>query len=306
MIASYYGYYIEDTNGERYLLDIVPLIETFINNATREQKRFFTLGDEHQYLFRENDRFYMYVLTRSKELIKAIDENTIQHIDLYQRLQNNEEVGFASYIYFDTQNFFSYFSSFLAPRVRLFTIFLNDLIINGTNSTDYHLGIEPFLTQATREEALNMEFIGKTTIEIPHESSVGRHLKNFFLGDDNITDLSSFRIEIKPKRGGNIKEGLGAILSAVPEESAKKFILKTKEDLADKAMDIYLCGQNIVRDTIDKGSSQTMYDNVINNIRRNSTLEEKVSEFTSREDFSDDSLEHIGELFNRTYPCQRD
>ena len=151
MKISYYGYSIERHQDQRhYLMDLGSFLNQFCAFDNPEFKSTFTHGGEHVYLIRQLDKLFLFLMTRNNEVIKKINARDLSVTEIYSLLNQQESLGFVSYLSFDCY-FFGYASTVLAPRVQVFENFVNK-VFDSLGIHEYRFVIHPFLTESTRTE----------------------------------------------------------------------------------------------------------------------------------------------------------
>lgn len=293
----YYGYYIDDFNRqERHLMDIEPLIRHFVENASLPVRKSFIYNDENLFLFHEYNNIYLLVLTKNHEVIKMIDENRLSCSDIYNQLQANQGIGFASYIYISPHNYLGYINTLLAPRITAFTYMINRILEIALHHQNYKFGVTPLLQRISRDELRNMEFIGTSHIEVTRDSSFGGELRSLFFGQDNVEYLDSFKVTIKAKKGQNLRDVYGHLLDNLPEEGLEKFNVRAKREIGDLLTEYCVTGSKNVYDNIDKVSGETLYNEIRSRIERNGELNEKIRELQRDGDYEKTPIESVNNI----------
>lgn len=200
MKLSYYGYYINEVKGgKKYLIDMGAFFKAFCQFENPAYKNRFVHNGENVFLLHASGNLYLFLQTRSKELIKKINSTDITIADIQGALKQGEVLGFASFVYIKGSHL-GFASTVMAPRVAAFSAFVNDVM--GSVSLDkYQFVLAPLLHQATRAEAISMPFLGKATIQINKENSFWDDIRNSVKGEvSEFSDVDSFEIVIKPKQ----------------------------------------------------------------------------------------------------------
>ncbi|WP_211299192.1 hypothetical protein, partial [Methylovulum psychrotolerans] len=102
MRVNYYGYYIKNKEtGEGSIFNIKNMMRAFCDIDSPSYKNNFFHIDENLYLFKRSNDVFLFVMTRSNEVIKRINRKEIGVEEIYKILQIDESLGFASYIFID-------------------------------------------------------------------------------------------------------------------------------------------------------------------------------------------------------------
>jgi len=280
MRQNYFGYYIEDErNGLKYYYDAREFIKAFCLRSPVNFRKTFIFDDENVYMFHVVGDMYLFVTTRSNEIIKKINSDNLDINEIYTALSDNENLGFASYLYFGN-NFVGFSSTMLSPRVSLLISFFNELF-SKISLEHYKLKINALLYQSTREEIMRMPFVGRTVIEINKDNSFTKEILATLGCDDKeeSAEFESFEIIIKPQKRKNVEQIVKKFLAKLPDSGMQKFIAKAKEEISDSLTDLYIVGQGAISDDISGKDDFTIYEKIKAKILDNRLLEEKVQEF---------------------------
>lgn len=282
MKLNYFGYCLknEDTM-QKMPIDLLLLLKNYCNLDDVFLKNQFLHQDEHLYLMYENNDVFLFLITRSGELIRTINTNNLSIAEVNNLLQNDQTLGFASYILIK-ENCFGFASTLMAPKANIFIKYVNDLLIHF-GVVDWSFSAEAILHQATRADALVMPFIGKATISVEKHNTIAQD----FMGQLGVTqeeaiDIEGFEITIKPKAKRNIKEAVTKLLNATPDDGVVRMTIKAKEEIDSLISDFYLVGKGHISDSVDK-SDETRLTGLLNDkYVNNRHLNEKLAEYVNR------------------------
>ena len=293
MRLNYFGYYLENSStNRRHLFDLRTFVRTFSNLESVGFKNSFSYNGEHIYLFPAAPNIYLFVMTRSNEIIKRINTNDLNVNEIYELLAQGEQLGFASYVYFQP-NFLGFASTFLAPKITALVHFIDE-IFSKIGLDNYKFVVEALLHQASIQEALNLPFIGKTIIEVDKENTFAEDIRNFVGANaEDVGEIESFELIIKPKRRKNIEPLVKKFIQNIPEEGLGKLIIKAKDDLQDHLTDLYLVGKGAISDAINTKNEDAIYQHIVNKTENNMFLEQKIEEFANDDRFTAAELENI-------------
>lgn len=285
MKLSYFGYSVTKySNGERYLFDIRPFLNAFCGFENVAFKSQFTRSDEQVFLLKESVNLYLFLMTRQNEVIKKIKSSDLSVSEIYELLQQDEKLGFASYVYVKP-SYLGFASTVMAPKYKAFSDFMGELFC-AAGLTDYQFVLYPMLKQATKADALKMEFMGRASIQVNKENSLFDDLRDSFGGTvEDFIDVDSFEIIIKPRPKKDISPAMRKVLNNVPTTGLDSFIMKAKEAADDQMMELYLAGKGQVSDTLNKNAEQAIDAQIDEKLARNEILMEKVNEHEANDEF---------------------
>lgn len=286
MKISYYGYSIErQSDKERFLFDIRPFVGAFVALDDVKFKNRFSHAGENVYLLRIHNGLYLYLMTRSKEVIRKIRSTDHSVSEITDMLTKDEHLGFASYVYFE-RRFIGFASTIMAPKAMSFSHFVNS-VIEAVGISDCRFVLHPLMEETSFSDALAMPFIGRSAVQVSKESGFFEDLRNLFQGTaEDFEDVDSFEIVIKPRRRKNIEAAVKRIIKTIPQDGIDRFVFRAKEDLGDQLMDFYLAGQGILSDLVEKGNDFEIYKAIEAKVKANTLLAKKVLEHEEDEAFT--------------------
>lgn len=278
MKLSYFGYSIEDIKtAQQYCFDIRPFISAY-NKTKTVFKSGFTHRGDHIFLLPFMGDVYQFIITREDEIIKKIKYSDLSVSKISDMLNDGDKIGFTSYVYFG-DFFIGFASTIKAPKSKIFSNFMSDLF-SKAGMEHYSFLLHPFMKCAIKEEVMHMPFIGTSKILITKYNNVFQDLKKMFkLSDDDIVDVNSFEIIIRPKPRKNIESSMKKIIEHTCEDGMEKFILKAKEDLDDNLNDFYLVGQGQISNLLKSNTEEEIVDQIHNAAQNNMLLKKIVEEF---------------------------
>lgn len=285
MIISYFGYgfrKIGSTSHKNHIGMLKKFLDAYINYNNPAFKNKFHISGENQYLFKESEDLFVFVQTRSEDLIKKIDSSDISIDDIRSTLESTENIGFASYIYIK-DSYIAYGSTYLAPKVNIFSNFVN-LLMNELGIKNYEFSLALFEKSSTREKILNAPFIGKSTFQVLPEHSFfklfTKNIKETITAKVNdFEDLECIEITIRPKKRKDVKEIAQTLLENIPDDKLLKAVFRAREDINSNLLDLHLIQNSKVTDTIDLKSKKTVTEQIKEKIENNKSLLEKVEDY---------------------------
>ena len=250
MKLNYFHYHLEPHSNPdtKLTFDLRPVIKAFSASKDKLLRSSFRYRDgEHVFLFWVGTDTYLFILTKSKEIIKAVSDGGISHDDVYSRLGKNEQLGFASYVYLGKRHF-GIARTLHGPQHRIFQWFVDELLARG-GFHGHSFIVFPFETSATRAEVMGMEFVGKSVIEIEPGHGFWEPFKKF-VGLGNTTRIRSLKLIVTPERGSNLKEESTKLAAAFDDPGLAKYMVVAKENLADAISEYYITGAGKLSDMI--------------------------------------------------------
>lgn len=286
MRLAYYGYgfkHIQSSANHAVGLD--QFLSAFCAYQNIEFKNSFSAGADKQFLLRHGPGLYLFLQTRDDELIKKIETESLTVHEVVDDLGQTEHLGFASYVYV-TGNMLAYASTAMAPKVKAFGDFINRIIL-ALGVSDHVFVLWPFLKQITQQEALECNFIGRTSFEVSKDSTLVSAFAEFFGASvEDFDDVGSIVVTIKPQGRRDISIPVKQVIRQVPQTGLQKFTIRAKDDLHGALVDHYLTGKGAVYDEIDIRKENMLVERIADKIEANRDLREALREYEHSENYS--------------------
>jgi len=292
MKLNYFGYSVEnETNHKKHLMDIRPFLNAFCSYSNMGYKNTFSHKGEQVFLLKSSKNLYLFLITRNNDIIKSINSTDHSISEIYDKLNSNEMLGFASYIYVEA-SFFGYASTQMSPKNKAFVFFINNIF--KSLQLHYSFVAHPLLQQSSRQEVMSMPFVGRSVIQVSKENSFFDDIKNAMKGtSEEFSDVDSFEIILKPRPRKNIEAAVKKMISAVPDQGLDKMVVRAKEEVHDGLVDLYLAGQGIVSDNISTKNELELTTEITQKVTSNELLESKVKEHEGDGAISKDKLDAL-------------
>jgi hypothetical protein len=280
---SYFGYCLEHIpTGQKYRIDLRPLVEKFVKSAAQQFKASVTYHGERLYLLPFGKYTYLFVQTKTNEIVKAIEGKTLSVEDIRKRLIGNEAIGFASYIYMD-QAFVGLASRVYSPRITAFSELMNK-VVSGYGGKDYAF-IPTILAETLPASAIKkLDHVGAVTVEMSLANSYAQDIVKTLTNKagHNFTDIASVEVVIRPLRKGrrSLKSDLESIAKSVPSKGLLSLEARGREALGGQITDLYIVGEGGIRDFIDFDREGDLATLIPQHVASNFTLHKKVKEYT--------------------------
>lgn len=284
MRLSYYGYcLLHVPTGKKYLVDLRPIAKKFVNSNNQIFKASITYHSERLYLLPFGTSTYLFVQTKTNEIIKAIERKTLNVQDIRNKLLRDESVGFASYVYMD-ESYLGIASRVLSPRITAFCELMTKVVI-GYGGTDY-VFVPTVLAETLPVSAIKtLEHVGSVTVEMNVANTVGQDLLKQLTNrtSENLVDIASIEITIKPVRKGkkSLRADLSQLAKNIPSKGLVSLEARAKATAADHMTDIFIVGEGGIRDFIDFKKESDLQNLIPNRAINNSSLQLKVREYKS-------------------------
>ena len=293
MKVNYFGYYLNNSDdNKKVLCDLRAFLKAFCSYENTEFKNNFSYHNERLYLLRQSGDVFLFLVTRSKELIQKIDTKTFSVDEIKDLLADDERLGFASYILLK-EHMFGIGCTHLSPRVGLFVNYINELFV-GLGHQKWQMIPHAILSQTTKAEALKLAHVGRTTMEVSRENAFFEDICGSLGAETkDMEDLESIEIIMKPKPRKNIKPLVSKAMSHLPDEGVEKLLLKAKDEAASQMQELYIAGKGAVYDMVDKSRGGKIPELLESKVAKNEVLKRRLGEFAANEDYEKEIPEFI-------------
>lgn len=300
MRLGYYGYYLT-LGAQQYQYNILPILRNFANLRPCTFSRIEIEDLEEEVFIRDLGlNIFMLILTKNKEIIKAINSETGDTADIYDKIERNNKLGFASYIKFHNSAFgYAICSTTGGPKNNIFIDTVNMILAK------IHTGANPILfhsvaitESSTTEEVRQLPFVGSMIVEATSGSSLGQLLRQSLGLADN-TNIDSFEVRIKPKRRESLNlQAFQTILDKITLDGLRKYIIKGKRELEGLLSEFYLVMEGCISDDIKKTNEVSILQEINRKFsRRDNQFTSLLNILWERHFFSTNNNE-LGELVN--------
>ncbi|WP_369473238.1 hypothetical protein, partial [Vibrio jasicida] len=156
---TYYSYCLK-RNDNLYRSSILELLRAYVAHAPATMKRSFrSRSGETIFLLPSNSaHLFTLITTKNNELIKIINSDDFTYEDIREDLEDHEKVGFASYVYIETDHY-AIASTSQGPKNSSFVYFVEQLL--STLSLAYNFIASPFPVQVSASDVMTMNSVGR-------------------------------------------------------------------------------------------------------------------------------------------------
>ncbi len=288
MKITYYKYHFLHKK-KRIQYDIRPFLKAFTKiKSVKFKNSFSATGGDNLFLFNISDKIYLFVIIKDNEIVKAINSNKLSHKDIHDKLEEDERLGFASYIYV-SKRYYGIASTFFGPKNTYWTDFINNLLqrldING-----YLFESTPFPTKASRNEVMDLSFKGATFIQINKQNVIWKKMSQLLCLADDVNTIS---IQFKPEPRKEMPVSSDGIAKNLKDDGLIKYIVKGKESLQDSITDFYIVGSGHISDTILATGEEDICRKIREKIKRNYNLKKAVAEYKNDDAYTKRNIQVI-------------
>lgn len=257
MRVSFWAYYAQDNKTKtKRKIDLSSILD---GEIIKKSNHSLQCGDYYIYMHTIDTKTILFTKTNDSDLINKINKTNNSIRDIRDSLADDELLGFPSFLFIN-DGIIGFASSFLGPKIRELPDFIKG---KKLLSESEDLIIEPLMRGVTKADALNMSFIGRTTLRIESGKSLTKTILRS-VGVASVSDelLDGIEIILKPKRAKDIKGMTKEIISSSYGE-VDGISIKAKETAADLLTEYYLDGKGHVGCNLPKKASNAEIANEI-------------------------------------------
>lgn len=269
MKVTYYKYWIEH-KADRYLCDILPFLSAFCKVDNPKFKESFQDGEDHLFLYQMRQSVFMFIITKDKELIKTISAESSKPEDIAAKLEQGEHIGFASYIYFDSQYYFGIVNTIHGPKAKRFVEFMNKLL-HAVSLSSCRFDCSPFADQADAQSAMKFGFKSGIRMSLKPTHPLFSALLSWAGSSD---DVDSMVVEFRPRPRVEMRSTFDNVLKKVSDPGLASLVVRAKAELEDHLSDFYIVGTGHVSGPISGKNDQEICASILGNVSKNGVLRE--------------------------------
>jgi len=292
MKLSYHKYFIQRRKN-RFQHNLFLFLKRFTEVDAKNFKYSFSSHGDRLFLFHLTHRMFLFIVTKDKEIIKTINSEDYSHQDIQDRLDSNENIGFASYVYFG-KHFYGIASTFYGPKNLIFNSFIND-IFNKLDLDNYRFESMPFPIEANRKSVKKLEFKSAVRFDINSANPLYDEIMEFF-GSPQDTDKIS--IQFKPVPRGQMEDTFDKIMDSLDDEGLNNFIAKGKESLQDSLVDFYITGTGHIADSITAKGELEICSSIKDKISKNTLLLKGIGEYEKDDNYIKKNIKALANFNN--------
>lgn len=250
MKVNFYAIYAEDVQNKKK--HPVDLLDLFQKKIIEKKSHAQIIDDYYVFAHHIHGECFLITKTNDSQLVQRINKKTLSIDEIKNVLDNDESLCYPSFLLI-RDNVIGFANTLYGPRIKDLTTYIacKQQLPHG-----HKLFIEPLMRDVSKNEALDMEFIGRTTLRIETGSSMLSPVLRS-LGVETIDEelLSGIEITIKPKRMRNIREMSKEVIRNA-EGNHSDIHIKGREMAADILTDFYLSEKGHLSANLYKSSSE--------------------------------------------------
>lgn len=302
----HYCYHIQDTNTQDiYPFDLKPFLKAFTNWDTSMQiaSSVIMTGDKIFLVPVDGiENFYLFVSAKTNDAVQKIKRtaHNIHASNILKELEDDTNIGFASYIFFDpTRNIFSFASRLGAPTAAGFKNFIHK-VFSRLNIGGLEFAIEPIQECLDKSEASNLPVIGRTSITVNKDNELFTLIADYLIGNSSDRDLiEGIQITLKPQLKQNIRDSARNAINKLKMDGLEGIRMQAKRIAEDeKKMKEYRVIEegNITHEV--KSFDTAIIHQEMDSAMKSSTVAKKYAEYDEDTEFCDEELKTLTHFYD--------
>lgn len=288
MKITYYRYWIEH-KLDRHRQSMCGLIDSFAKVRSRKFRESFVDGSDNLFLYPIREHLYLFVITKDRELIKAISENTMAHEDIYRKLSAGERIGFGSYVYLGP-DFFGIASTIHGPKAKRLGGFFTQ-ILRAAGIDNCAFCCAPFELQTSPKDASLFSFKGAVRMAVKRNCGLFQSIMSW--GNTDGEDVDEVVVEIRPAVRKQMKTTFDAVLHRAKERGIESMVVRAKAELEDQLLDFHVIGQGGLSSPIREKSEQDICNAILQDVQENGSLQEELSSYREDRAYETDGIQIV-------------
>lgn len=290
MKITYLKYWVE-YGGNKYRWPAGDLLKAFAGIKEPGIRSSFKSGDDNIFIFPSGQHVYLFVVTKDDELIKAISADTIKQADIGSRLEKNERIGFASYVYMGN-DFIGIASTIHGPKIKRFTDLVNG-IFRRCEKDDYQYCCAPFSMSVDVKHALKFSFKGSVKFEIKRGAPL---FDTIIAAWNSPQDVDRMVIEMYPQMKSSMENTFNTVVNGAVESGVSKLIVRARDELEDQMMDYYVVGNGKMSRVIQGKKEEDICFEMQQDVAKNSLLKEALHDYRIDTGYEKTDLKELCDL----------
>lgn len=301
-----YCYKVQDTNTlEVYPFDLKPFLSALTNWDTSIQiASKVVMGGDKIFLIPVDGlkNFYLFVSAKSNDAVQKIKKtaDNIRASNILKELEEDTNIGFASYIYFDpTMNIFSFASRLGAPTAAGFKNYLHN-VFSHLKIGGLEFQIDPIQECLEKSYASNLPVIGRTSITVNQDNELFTLIADYLIGKSIDRDLiEGIQVTIKPQLRQNIRDSAKNAINKLRINGLESIRIqaKTISDNDKKLKEYRVVEKGNIAHEVKSFDTAIIYQDMSEALN-SPIVKKKYSEYEIENDFSSEELHTLTYFYN--------
>lgn len=301
MKIYHYCYEIEDTNTlDVYPFDLKPFLKALTNWDTSIQiaSNVVMTGDKIFLVPVDGIKnFYLFVSAKTNDAVQKIKKtaDNIHASNILKELEEDTNIGFASYIFFDSdRNIFSFASRLGAPTAAGFKNFIHS-VFSLLRIGGLEFKIEPIQECLEKEEASNLPVIGRTSITVNQDNELFKLIADYLIGNSVDRDLiEGIQVTLRPQLKQNIRDSAKNAINKLKIEGLESIRMQAKRIAEDekKLKEYRIIEKGNITYEVKSFDTAIIFQEM-NEAIKSTIIDKKYSEYKNNTEFCDKELQAL-------------
>ncbi|GAA5630689.1 hypothetical protein Acal02_01297 [Acinetobacter calcoaceticus] len=246
--------------------------------------------------------FYLFVSAKTNDAVQKIKKtaDNIHASNILKELEEDTNIGFASYIFFDPdRNIFSFASRLGAPTAAGFKNFLHN-VFSLLKVGGLEFRIDPIQESLEKSEASNLPVIGRTSITVNKDNELFKLIADYLVGNSVDRDLiEGIQVTLKPELKQNIRDSAKNAINQLQLEGLESIRMQAKRIAADekKLKEYRVIEKGNITHEVKSFDTAIIFQEMNDSIH-SSTVDRKYAEYEKETEFCDKELQALSHFYN--------
>lgn len=306
MNIYHFCYDIQDTNTlDTYKFDLKPFLKAFTNWDTSMQiaSNVVLTGDKTFLVPVDGIKnFYLFISAKTNDAVQKIQKtaNNIHASNILRELEDDTNIGFASYIFFDPdRNLFSFASRLGAPTAAGFKNFIHN-VFSLLEIGGFEFRIEAIQESLDKTEATNLPVIGRTSITVNKDNELFQLIADYLVGNSYDRDLiEGIQVTLKPELKQNIRDSAKNAINKLKINGLESIRLQGKRIGEDekRLKEFRVIEEGNISHEVKSFDSDIIYQEMLK-ANQLSIIQDKYNEYVNKTEFTKDELRTLTHFYN--------
>lgn len=305
MNIYHFCYDIQDTNTlDTYKFDLKPFLKAFTNWDTSMQiaSNVVLTGDKTFLVPVDGIKnFYLFISAKTNDAVQKIQKtaNNIHASNILRELEDDTNIGFASYIFFDPdRNLFSFASRLGAPTAAGFKNFMHN-VFSLLEIGGFEFRIEAIQESLDKTDATNLPVIGRTSITVNKDNELFQLIADYLVGNSYDRDLiEGIQVTMKPELKQNIRDSAKNAINKLRINGLESIRLQGKRIGEDekRLKEFRVIEEGNISHEVKSFDSDIIYQEMLK-ANQLSIIQDKYSEYVNKTEFTKDELRALTHFY---------
>lgn len=307
MNIYHFCYDVQDTNTlDTYKFDLKPFLVALTNWETSIDiaSNVILTGDKTFLVPVEGIKdFYLFIQAKTNDAVQKVQKTAtnIHASNILKELEDDTNIGFASYIFFDpSRNVFSFASRLGAPTAAGFKNYVHHVfsLLGIGNRLEFRT--EAIQESLDKAEATNLPVIGRTSITVNKDNDLYQIIADYLIGESYDKDLiEGIQVTLKPELKQNIRDSAKNAINKLKLNGLESIRLQGKRIGEDdkRLREFRVIEEGNISQEVKSFDTAIIYQDMLK-ASQMSVINDKYQQYVSNNDFNESELDILTHFYD--------